>query len=69
MLPDMLAGASGAATPAELRAPTLGGAVLPAVPVWPLAVVMHYLLGADRSRLSSVGVLVATFFIAEMSYR
>ena len=36
---------------------------------WPLAVVMHYVLGADRSPLVNVGVLVATFAIAEMSYR
>lgn len=30
---------------------------------------MHYVLGADRSPLVNVGVLVATFAIAEMSYR
>ena len=30
---------------------------------------MHYALGADRSPLVNVGVLVATFAIAEMSYR
>ena len=36
---------------------------------WPLAVVMHYLLGADRSPLVNIGVLLATFAIAEMSYR
>ena len=30
---------------------------------------MHYALGADRSPLVNVGVLVTTFAIAEMSYR
>lgn len=72
MLPDMLAGAS------EALRRLLNFAPLRWVGErsyglylwhWPLAVVMHYVLGADRSPLVNVGVLVATFAIAEMSYR
>ena len=72
MLPDMLAGAS------EMLRRLLNFAPLRWVGErsyglylwhWPLAVVMHYVLGADRSPLVNVGVLVATFAIAEMSYR
>lgn len=72
MLPDMLAGAS------EMLRRLLNFAPLRWVGErsyglylwhWPLAVVMHYLMGADRSPLVNVGVLVATFAIAEMSYR
>lgn len=72
MLPDMLAGAS------EALRRLLNFAPLRWVGErsyglylwhWPLAVVMHYMLGADRSPLVNVGVLVATFAIAEMSYR
>lgn len=72
MLPDMLAGAS------EMLRRLLNFAPLRWVGErsyglylwhWPLAVVMHYTLGADRSPLVNVGVLVATFVIAEMSYR
>lgn len=72
MLPDMLAGAS------EVLRRLLNFAPLRWVGErsyglylwhWPLAVVMHYVLGADRSPLVNVGVLVATFAIAEMSYR
>ncbi|WP_294649045.1 acyltransferase family protein [uncultured Rothia sp.] len=72
MLPDMLAGAS------EALRRLLNFAPLRWVGErsyglylwhWPLAVVMHYVLGADRSPLVNIGVLVATFAIAEMSYR
>lgn len=72
ILPDMLAGAS------EMLRRLLNFAPLRWVGErsyglylwhWPLAVVMHYLMGADRSPLVNVGVLVATFVIAEMSYR
>lgn len=72
MLPDMLAGAS------EALRRLLNFAPLRWVGErsyglylwhWPLAVVVHYVLGADRSPLVNVGVLVATFAIAEMSYR
>ena len=72
MLPDMLAGAS------EALRRLLNFAPLRWVGErsyglylwhWPLAVVMHYVLGADRSPLVNVGVLVATFAIAEISYR
>ena len=72
MLPDMLAGAS------EALRRLLNFAPLRWVGErsyglylwhWPLAVVMHYVLGADRSPLVNVGVLVATFTIAEISYR
>ena len=72
MLPDMLAGAS------EALRRLLNFAPLRWVGErsyglylwhWPLAVVMHYVLGADRSPLVNVGVLVATFAIAEMSSR
>lgn len=72
MLPDMLAGAS------EALRRLLNFAPLRWVGErsyglylwhWPLAVVMHYVLGANRSPLVNVGVLVATFAIAEMSYR
>lgn len=72
MLPDMLAGAS------EVLRRLLNFAPLRWVGErsyglylwhWPLAVVMHYALGADRSPLVNVGVLVATFAIAEMSFR
>ena len=72
MLPDMLAGAS------EMLRRLLNFAPLRWVGErsyglylwhWPLAVVMHYALGADRSPLVNVGVLVATFAIAEMSFR
>ena len=72
MLPDMLAGAS------EALRRLLNFAPLRWVGErsyglylwhWPLAVVMHYVLGADRSPLVNVGVLAATFAIAEMSYR
>lgn len=72
MLPDMLAGAS------EALRRLLNFAPLRWVGErsyglylwhWPLAVVIHYVLGADRSPLVNVGVLVATFAIAEMSYR
>lgn len=72
MLPDMLAGASEALrrllnfTPLRWVGERSYGLYLWH---WPLAVVMHYVLGADRSPLVNVGVLVATFAIAEMSYR
>lgn len=72
MLPDMLAGASEALrrlldfAPLRWVGERSYGLYLWH---WPLAVVMHYVLGADRSPLVNVGVLVATFAIAEMSYR
>nr|WP_294631516.1 acyltransferase family protein [uncultured Rothia sp.] len=72
MLPDMLAGASEMLrrllnfTPLRWVGERSYGLYLWH---WPLAVVMHYLMGADRSPLVNVGVLVATFAIAEMSYR
>ena len=61
----------GAAPPAELRSLRWVGERSYGLYLWhwPLAVVMHYLMGADRSPLVNVGVLVATFAIAEMSYR
>ena len=72
MLPDMLAGASEALRRLLNFAPLRWvGERSYGLYLWhgPLAVVMHYVLGADRSPLVNVGVLVATFAIAEMSYR